>query len=167
MKSATRRARSRQAEENLKLVAEATGTEDKATEAIAAFDAAVAKGKAALEDAGLAGKRVAFADGWVADGKVSIRPFAEGSLLTDINTELGLVSPWEMEGDAAYGLATTDVEGLTAVDAEHFVYITNGADGTSPSPSPTTPSGSRCPSWSPATCTASRTASGCSAAPPR
>jgi len=116
------------AEENLQLVAEATGTEEKATEAIAAFDAAVAKGKAALEEAGLAGKHVAFADGWVADGKVSIRPFVAGSLLADINTELGLVSPWEMEGDKAYGLASTDVEGLTTLDAEHFVYITNGAD---------------------------------------
>jgi ABC-type Fe3+-hydroxamate transport system substrate-binding protein len=128
VKSADAKGQIAQAEENLQLVAEATGTEEKATETVAAFDAAVAKGKAALEEAGLAGKRVAFADGWVADGQVSIRPFVEGSLLTDINTELGLVSPWEMEGDAAYGLASTDVEGLTAVDADHFVYITNGND---------------------------------------
>lgn len=118
-----------QAEDNLKLVAKATGTEAKADEAVAAFDAAVAKGKAALETAGLAGSRVAFADGWVADGKVSIRPFTKGSLMTDINTELGLVTPWTLEGDPAYGLASTDVEGLTSLDADSFVYITNGADG--------------------------------------
>ncbi|WP_262103483.1 ABC transporter substrate-binding protein [Arthrobacter sp. Marseille-P9274] len=117
-----------QAKNNLTLVAEATGTEPKAEEAIGEYDAAVAEGKAALEKAGLAGSRVAFADGWVADGQVSIRPFAKGSLLTDINTELGLVSPWEMEGDAAYGLASTDVEGLTKLDADSFVYITNDAD---------------------------------------
>jgi len=117
-----------QAEDNLKLIAEATGTEAKAEESIAAFDAAVADGKAKLADAGLAGSKVAFADGWVADGKVSIRPFAKGSLLTDINTELGLVTPWTVEGDAAYGLASTDVEGLTKLDADSFVYITNGAD---------------------------------------
>ncbi|MFK0000714.1 ABC transporter substrate-binding protein [Paenarthrobacter sp. NPDC090520] len=118
-----------QAEDNLKLVAKATGTEKKADEAIAAFDAAVAKGKADLEKAGLAGKRVAFADGWVADGKVSVRPYVKGSLLADINTELGLVSPWPMEGDPAYGLASTDVEGLTAINADSFAYITNNADG--------------------------------------
>jgi len=118
-----------QAKDNLKLVAKATGTEAKADEAVAAFDAAVAKGKAALETAGLAGSRVAFADGWVADGKVSIRPFAKGSLLTDINTELGLVTPWTMKGDPAYGLASTDVEGLTSLDADSFVYITNSVDG--------------------------------------
>ena len=88
----------------------------------------MAEGKAALEKAGLAGSRVAFADGWVADGQVSVRPFAKGSLLTDINTELGLVSPWEVEGDAAYGLASTDVEGLTKLDADSFVYITNDVD---------------------------------------
>ena len=117
-----------QAKTNLNLVAEATGTESKAEEAIGDYDAAVAEGKAALEKAGLAGSRVAFADGWVADGQVSVRPFAKGSLLTDINTELGLVSPWEMEGDAAYGLASTDVEGLTKLDADSFVYITNDAD---------------------------------------
>ncbi|WP_336711242.1 iron-siderophore ABC transporter substrate-binding protein [Arthrobacter sp. USHLN218] len=117
-----------QAKNNLNLIAEATGTEPKAEEAIGEYDAAVAEGKAALEKAGLAGSRVAFADGWVADGKVSVRPFAKGSLMTDINTELGLVSPWEMEGDAAYGLASTDVEGLTTLDADSFVYITNNAD---------------------------------------
>lgn len=118
-----------QAKDNLKLVAKATGTETKADEAVATFDAAVAKGKEALDKAGLAGSRVAFADGWVADGKVSVRPFTKGSLLTDINTELGLVTPWTMEGDPAYGLASTDVEGLTAIDADSFVYITNSADG--------------------------------------
>lgn len=118
-----------QAEDNLQQVAKATGTEDKAAEAIAEYDAAVADGKAALRDAGLDGSRVAFADGWVADGQVSVRPYAKGSLLTDINTELGLESAWTMKGDAAYGLAQTDVEGLTTIDADHFVYIANDADG--------------------------------------
>jgi ferric hydroxamate transport system substrate-binding protein len=118
-----------QAEDNLELVAQATGTEAKAEEAIAAFDAAVAEGKAALEEAGIAGSRVAFADGWVADGQVSVRPYAAGSLLTDINTELGLKNPWTLEGDPAYGLAATDVEGLTSLDADSFLYIHNGAEG--------------------------------------
>ncbi|WP_294563197.1 iron-siderophore ABC transporter substrate-binding protein [uncultured Arthrobacter sp.] len=118
-----------QAKDNLRLVAEATGTEAKAEDAIASFDAAVAEGKATLEEAGLAGSKVAFADGWVADGTVSIRPFAKGSLLTDINTALGLATPWTQEGDPAYGLASTDVEGLTTLDADSFVYITNSADG--------------------------------------
>ncbi|MET1021105.1 MAG: iron-siderophore ABC transporter substrate-binding protein [Arthrobacter sp.] len=129
VKSADASRQIQQAEDNLRLVAKATGTEAKADEAIASFDAAVAKGKDALQQAGLAGSRVAFADGWVADGKVSVRPYTKGSLMTDINTELGLATPWTLEGDPAYGLASTDVEGLTTLDADSFVYITNSADG--------------------------------------
>ncbi|GAA1497634.1 iron-siderophore ABC transporter substrate-binding protein [Paeniglutamicibacter kerguelensis] len=118
-----------QAIANLNTVAALTGTQAKATEITSGYESALAAGRTALETAGLKGTRVAFADGWVADGAVSIRPFAKGSLITDINTELGLVTPWELEGDEAYGLASTDVEGMTKVDAEHFVYITNSADG--------------------------------------
>ncbi|WP_372698306.1 iron-siderophore ABC transporter substrate-binding protein [Arthrobacter sp. JSM 101049] len=128
VKSADASHQIQQAEDNLELVAEATGTEDQAEEAIAEYDAAVAEGKKALADAGLAGTRVAFADGWVADGQVSIRPYAKGSLLTDINTELGLVNAWTLKGDPAYGLAQTDVEGLTKIDADRFVYIANDVD---------------------------------------
>ncbi|MGL3806186.1 ABC transporter substrate-binding protein [Paeniglutamicibacter sp. R2-26] len=118
-----------QAIENLNTVATLTGSQEKAAKVVADYESAVASGRTALEAAGLKGASVAFADGWVADGAVSIRPFVKGSLLTDINTELGLVSPWEMKGDEAYGLASSDVEGMTTVKADHFVYITNNADG--------------------------------------
>jgi iron complex transport system substrate-binding protein len=47
-----------------------------------------------------------------------------------VNAELGLTDPWTLEGDEAYGLASTDVEGLTALPADtRFVYITNDTDG--------------------------------------
>lgn len=128
VKSADASHQIQQAEDNLRQVAEATGTVDQAEKAIGDYEAAVADGKSALEQAGLAGSRVAFADGWVADGQVSIRPYAKGSLMTDINTELGLESAWTMTGDPAYGLAQTDVEGLTTIDAERFVYIANDVD---------------------------------------
>lgn len=128
VKSADASHQIQQAEDNLRQVAEATGTQEKAEEAIGEYDAAVADGKAALEQAGLAGTRVAFADGWAADGQVSIRPYAKGSLMTDINTDLGLESAWTMKGDPAYGLAQTDVEALTTIDADRFVYIANDVD---------------------------------------
>ncbi|GAA1361844.1 siderophore ABC transporter substrate-binding protein CdtB [Arthrobacter rhombi] len=118
-----------QAEDNLELVARATGTEKEAAEAIAKYDSAVVEGKSALREAGITGSRVAFADGWVADGQVSVRPYVKGSLLTDINTELGLDPAWTLKGDHAYGLAQTDVEGLTTIDADRFVYIANDTDG--------------------------------------
>ncbi|WP_432177793.1 ABC transporter substrate-binding protein [Streptomyces sp. NBC_00063] len=118
--------------DNVKLVAEATGTEDKAEAQIAAFRKKLADGRKELAAAGLDGEKVAFADGWKEGSQVSVRPFVKGSLLTDVNTELGLVSPWGMKGDKAYGLAATDVEGLTKIGDARFVYIANDSDGGDP-----------------------------------
>jgi iron complex transport system substrate-binding protein len=118
--------------ENLNLIAKATGTQDRAKTELAAWDTALADGKRALADAGLAGAKVAFADGWVQGNSVSVRPYVAGSLISDVNAELGLVDPWALEGDESYGLAATDVEGLTALGDVHFVYIANDADGVDP-----------------------------------
>ncbi|MGP5071161.1 ABC transporter substrate-binding protein [Arthrobacter rhombi] len=118
-----------QATENLDLIAQATGTEEAAAATIDDYEKAVAAGRDTLADAGLDGARVAFTDGWVADGQVSLRPYPAGSLLTDINTELGLEAPWTLEGDPAYGLATTDVEALTKLKTDYFVYIGSPVDG--------------------------------------
>jgi ABC-type Fe3+-hydroxamate transport system substrate-binding protein len=116
--------------DNLDLIAEATGTESKATEVKKDFTDAVESGKQALADAGLAGTPFAFADAYVDAGQVSIRPYAQGSLVADVTEELGLTNAWTVEGDEAYGLATTDVEGLTQLPADvQFLYIDNTAAG--------------------------------------
>lgn len=115
---------------NLDLIAQATGTEEQATELKESFDAKVEEGRAAIEEAGLAGAPVAFSDAYVDAGSVSVRPFATGSLVSDVLTELGFKNAWELEGDPAYGLAQTDVEGLTALpDETLFWYITNDTFG--------------------------------------
>ncbi|TPW78454.1 iron-siderophore ABC transporter substrate-binding protein [Schumannella sp. 10F1B-5-1] len=107
------------------LIAETTGTEDAATTLLSAFDDKVAEGKAAVEAAGLAGTPLAFADGWTTDGQTSVRPFLGGSLLGSLNEAVGFTTPWTVEGDEAYGLGSTDVEGLTSLPADtKFVYIT-------------------------------------------
>lgn len=119
--------------DNVNLIAEATGTQERAKTEIASFRKTVADAKKTLADAGLAGRPVAFADGWVQGGQVSVRPYVAGSLLADVNTELGLKAPWTLKGDEAYGLGSTDVEGLTALGENVvFLYITNTADGTDP-----------------------------------
>jgi len=116
--------------ENLELIAQATGTEDRADEVEQEYRDAVETGAQQLEAAGLAGADVAFADGYDNAGQISVRPFVGGSLIGDVNTELGLVNAWDVEGDPAYGLGTTDVEGLTALPADtHFVYSTNDVMG--------------------------------------
>lgn len=116
--------------ENLELIATATGTEEQADAVLAGYEEAVSAGAAALADAGLAGTRFAFADGYVDAGQVSIRPYAPGSLISDVTTELGMTNAWDLEGDPAYGLASTDVEGLTQLPADaQFLYFSNAVDG--------------------------------------
>lgn len=115
--------------DNLNLIAKATGTEDKAQELKEDFDKKVDEGKAAIEKAGAAGEKVAFSDAWVDAGSVSIRPFAEGSLVSDVLAELSFENPWDLKGDEAYGLASTDIEGLTSLGDVHFWYIANDAFG--------------------------------------
>ncbi|EYR62147.1 ABC transporter substrate-binding protein [Actinotalea ferrariae CF5-4] len=113
--------------ETVELLAEATGTQDRATELLEGFDAAIADGRTALEEAGVAGAPVVMADGWDTNGVVSVRMFTEGSYLGAILGELGLDNVWQGEGDPDYGLATTDVEGLTVLEDVDFLYLVNGA----------------------------------------
>ncbi|WP_069170180.1 ABC transporter substrate-binding protein [Streptomyces griseus] len=114
--------------ENLDLIAEATGTRQQAQKARQQFEDKVAEGRKALADAGLAGTEIAFADGYVTSNQVSVRPYTSGSLIGAVNEKIGLENAWTLKGDKSYGLAATDVEGLTALgDDVRFAYI--GSDG--------------------------------------
>ncbi|WP_320780852.1 iron-siderophore ABC transporter substrate-binding protein [Streptomyces sp. CRN 30] len=109
---------------NIDLIAEATGTTEQAEKVNESFDAKLAEGKKALADAGLDGTPIAFADGYVTSGQVSVRPYTSGSLIGTVNEELGLENAWTVEGDESYGLGATDVEGLTELpDDVRFAYI--------------------------------------------
>ncbi|WP_329181918.1 ABC transporter substrate-binding protein [Streptomyces sp. NBC_01477] len=114
---------------NLDLIAAATGTAPKAAAVKKAFDAKITAGRAALAAAGRAGARYAFGDGYVESNQVSIRPFTSGSLIGAVNERLGLSNAWTVKGDKDYGLATTDVEGLTGLGDAQFAYIVNAVDG--------------------------------------
>ncbi|MFC5220249.1 iron-siderophore ABC transporter substrate-binding protein [Streptomyces coerulescens] len=117
---------------NLDVIAEATGTTERAEELKDAFDKKVAEGKKALADAGLDGAPIAFADGYDISNQISIRPFTDGSLIGAVNERLGLKNAWKVEGDKDYGLGTTDVEGLTKLaDDVRFAYIGNDGDKSS------------------------------------
>jgi iron complex transport system substrate-binding protein len=115
--------------ESLDMIAKATGTEDKAAQLKSDFDKKIADGKAEIEKLGMTGEPVAFSDAYVDSGTVSIRPFAKGSLVADVFARIGLENPWPMAGDAAYGLAQADVEGLTALPDVRFWYMANDAFG--------------------------------------
>lgn len=121
-----------QMKDTLDVIAKATGKETAAKQVLKAYDSKVAEGRKALKDAGLDGAQVAFADGYAASNQVSIRAYTSGSLIGAVNEDLGLKNAWKVKGDKDYGLATTDVEGLTGLgDDVQFAYIGNKSDGTS------------------------------------
>ena len=112
-------------------LADATGTQEKGEEILASFDAKVVDGQAALAAAGVEGAPFTMADGWIANGTVSVRMYTSGSFFGAIGDELGLTNAWTGEGDPDYGLSTTDVEGLTALTATeglHFLYAASGSE---------------------------------------
>ncbi|MFJ7586614.1 iron-siderophore ABC transporter substrate-binding protein [Streptomyces sp. NPDC097617] len=113
---------------NLDLIARATGTTAQADKLKQGFQVKLEQGRKALSDAGKTGAPYAFADGYVVSNQVSIRPYTSGSLIGGVNEKLGLKNAWTVPGDEAYGLATSDVEGLTKLGDVEFAYIGNDGD---------------------------------------
>ena len=114
---------------NLELVAQAVGKTDAAKTALADFDKALADGKQKITDAGKAGESFTMSDGYKQGSTVSLRMYTTGSLLGAVASELGLKNGWTGEGDKDYGLAPTDIEGLTKIPNGNFLYIANKNDG--------------------------------------
>jgi ferric hydroxamate transport system substrate-binding protein len=105
-------------------LAELTGTTEQGAELWADFEAAVADGAERITAADAEGTEFTMADGWDASGTITIRMYTSGAMLTAVAEELGLVNAWEGEGDPAYGLEQTDVEGLTQLDGDSaFLYV--------------------------------------------
>ncbi|MEU2790629.1 iron-siderophore ABC transporter substrate-binding protein [Streptomyces sp. NPDC007100] len=113
---------------DLDLIAKATGTTEQAAKLKKGFEAKLAEGRRELAKAGRKGTKFAFADGYVTGSQVTIRPYTGGSLVGAVNEKLGLENPWTVKGDPAYGLGTTDVEGLTKLGDVEFAYIGSDDD---------------------------------------
>lgn len=113
------------------MIAEATGRTERADAVLAEFDEHLAEAKQKVAGADLATTDFVFFDGWMESGNVVIRPYGTGALFTELGAELGLTPAWtddinESYGsggvDPAYGLAQTDIEGLTAVGSANLIY---------------------------------------------
>ncbi|MFJ8869183.1 iron-siderophore ABC transporter substrate-binding protein [Streptomyces sp. NPDC102473] len=121
------------------MIGEATGRTERADQVLQEFDEHLATAKKQVTDADLPTKDFVFFDGWLEGGNLTVRPYSDGALFTEIGKELGLKPAWtddvnKKHGDGgvdpAYGLAQTDVEGLTAVgDANLFYANDEGAGG--------------------------------------
>jgi iron complex transport system substrate-binding protein len=71
-----------------------------------------------------------MADGWMEGSNVSVRMFGEGSLFSDVAEQVGLRNAWRGKVDPTWGLATTDVEGLSPLKDEQdltFLYSASAA----------------------------------------
>lgn len=125
--------------ENMKnvfsLIAEATGRTERADEVLAEFDARLAEAKEEVADAKLKTTDFVFFDGWIESGNVVIRPYAQGALFTELGEQLGLTGAWTNDVntsfgsggvDPAYGLAQTDIEGLTGVGEANLIFANDG-----------------------------------------
>lgn len=112
-------------------LAKATGTEAQGATLLTDFDAKVTAAKEKLAAAGKTGAPFTMADGWVDSGTVSLRMYTPNSFFGGIAKELGLQNQWTSGGDKDYGLAQTDVEGLTKIKDPKtmFVYVANKSDG--------------------------------------
>lgn len=114
--------------DTLNLIAEATGTQDKADQAISDFDAAVDKAAQSVKKSNPATTRFVYADAWVDGSNVAVRPFGKGSLVGELGEDVGLDNAWTGKVDEVYGLGQTDIEGITAVKDAHVVYTSTDSD---------------------------------------
>jgi ABC-type Fe3+-hydroxamate transport system substrate-binding protein len=113
------------------MIAEATGRTERADAVLADFDEHLAQAKAKVAALDLATTDFLFFDGWIEAGNVVIRPYGKGALFTALGEQLGMTSAWTDDinaaygsggVDPAYGLAQTDIEGLTAVGTANLFY---------------------------------------------
>lgn len=121
------------------MIGEATGRTERADQVLEEFDQHLATAKQQVTDADLPTKDFVFFDGWLEAGNLTVRPYSDGALFTEIGKELGMKPAWtstvnKEHGDGGvdpdYGLAQTDVEGLVAVgDANLFYANDEGAGG--------------------------------------
>jgi ferric hydroxamate transport system substrate-binding protein len=115
----------------LSMIAQATGRSDRADQVLTAFDDHLAQARQKVASVALPTKQFLFFDGWVESGNVAIRPYGKGALFTALGEQLGMTAAWTDAVDAkygsggvdpAYGLAQTDIEGLTAVGDANLFY---------------------------------------------
>lgn len=116
------------------MIGEATGRTERAGQVVQEFDEHLTEAKGKVSQVALPTKDFLFFDGWVEGGNVVIRPYGQGALFTALGEQLGMTSAWTNEindaygsggVDPAYGLAQTDIEGLTAVGNANLFYSTD------------------------------------------
>jgi len=119
-------------------VATATGRTERAEAVLKEFDDHLAQKKQEVADVKPQTTDFLFFDGWVEGSNLTIRPYTDGALFTELGKELGLTPAWNDEINESfgsggvnkeYGLAQTDVEGLAGVGEANLFYSNDAGTG--------------------------------------
>lgn len=112
--------------DNFTTTATLLGKEDTAEEVLADLDSTISDAKEQIEAAGMAGTPFTFNYIYEEGNNFSLRMHGPGSQPIALATAAGLTPAWEKAGDAAWGLSTLDLEGLTRLpDDTFFTYWAN------------------------------------------
>lgn len=107
-------------------LATAVGREDEGEALNQEFETALAESAERVEAAGRAGTPVVFTTPYADGSNITIRMHSPGSAAQAVLDGMGLTPAWTAEGDPAYGLSSSDVEGLTAIPGDGwFLYWAN------------------------------------------
>ena len=117
-----------QMKETFSLIATTLGKEDEAEQVLAEFDQTVEDAAQQIADADLATTEFAFVDGYLDGSNVAVRPFGQGSFMGELGEAVGLTNVWEGEVDPAYGLGSTDIEGLTQIGDANLFFTSTESD---------------------------------------
>ncbi|THV33602.1 iron-siderophore ABC transporter substrate-binding protein [Glycomyces buryatensis] len=113
--------------DDVDMIADLLGKTDEAETLKAEFDAKVADTTAAIEAAGNTDVPYFIADGWDDGSTISIRPFGPGSMAGSLAEAVGLASAWNGETDGAWGLGSSDVEGMAEFEETELNFIYNNS----------------------------------------
>lgn len=109
-------------------IAAAVDRTDEAEQVLSDMEATFEDIAAELDEADLAGRGVALAQGFTAEEAPTIRMFTDNAMAIEIITRLGLVNAWPGEPEA-YGFNTVDAETLTRIDDDaFFLYVAQDDD---------------------------------------
>ncbi|SCD93023.1 iron complex transport system substrate-binding protein [Streptomyces sp. PpalLS-921] len=85
------------------MIGKATGRTERADQVLQEFDEHLATAKKQVTDADLPTKDFLFFDGWLEGGNLTVRPYSDGALFTEIGKELGMTPAWTNDVNKAHG----------------------------------------------------------------
>lgn len=115
-------------QDSFRLLGQATGRSEQAEQVLAALDARIAEGRAAIAASGHTGDEFVLAQmmSWL--NVAYLRFFIDNGMATDIVAQLGLHNAWQTEF-AQYGFTEVGTEALTELGDVHYFYVMQNDDG--------------------------------------